>query len=76
MERRLWNAEALPKQHIHMQVCGWAPPPASFFRGHHCQWRTEGGLGVQTPPPPEIPKAIQNRAKLNPIVKNVKICSI
>jgi hypothetical protein len=23
-------------------------------------------------PPPEIPKALQNRAKLNPIVKNVK----
>jgi len=25
--------------------------------------------GVQTPPPPEIPKALQNRAKLNPIVE-------
>jgi len=36
------------------------------------QWRTEGGdWGVQ-PPPPEIPKALQNRAKLNPIVKTVK----
>ena len=33
------------------------------------QWRTEGGVwGVQTPPP-EILKALQNRAKLNPIVK-------
>jgi len=30
--------------------------------------------GVQTPPPPEIPKALQNRAKLNPIVKTVKNC--
>ena len=31
-----------------------------------------GGVwGVQTPPP-EIPKALQNRAKLNPIVKTVK----
>ena len=29
------------------------------------QWRT---------PPPEIPKAIQNRAKLNTIVKSVKNC--
>ena len=28
--------------------------------------------GVLTPPP-EIPKALQNRAKLNPIVKTVKI---
>jgi len=31
------------------------------------------GGGVQTPhPTPEIPKALQNRAKFNPIVKNVK----
>ena len=29
--------------------------------------------GVQ-PPPPEITKALQNRAKLNPIVKTVKNC--
>jgi len=36
------------------------------------QWRTEeGGFN---PPPPEIPKALQNRAKLNLIVKNVKNC--
>jgi len=33
------------------------------------QWRTEN-------PPPEIPKALQNRAKLDPIVKNVKKCWI
>jgi len=32
-----------------------------------------GGWGVQTPPH-EIPKALQNRAKLNPIVKIVKNC--
>ena len=37
------------------------------------QWCTEGGVwGVQTPP--KIPKALQNRAKLNPIVKTVKNC--
>ena len=35
------------------------------------KWRTRGG-GVQ-PPPLEIPKALQNRDKLNPIVKTVKI---
>ena len=36
---------------------------------HVIQWRIEGGVwGVQTPTP-EIPKALQNRAKLNPIVK-------
>jgi hypothetical protein len=37
------------------------------------QSRTGGGLGVQLQPP-EILKALQNRAKLNPIVKTVKIC--
>ena len=34
------------------------------------QWRTEGKFGVFKPPPPEIPKALQNRAKLNPICEN------
>ena len=34
-----------------------------------------GGFG-ESKPPPEIPKALQNRAKLNPIVKTVKNCSI
>jgi len=37
------------------------------------QWRTEGGLRCSTPPP-EVPKALQNRVKLNPIVKTVKNC--
>ena len=37
------------------------------------QWRTEGGSGFKIPLP-EIPKALQNRAKLNPIVKTVKNC--
>jgi len=32
------------------------------------QLRIEGGLN----PPPEFPKSLQNCAKLNPIVKNVK----
>ena len=31
-----------------------------------------GGWGIQ--PPPEILKALKNRAKLNPIVKTVKNC--
>jgi len=39
------------------------------------QWRSEGGVGGSSPPP-EIPKALQNRAKLNPIVKTVKNCWI
>ena len=29
-------------------------------------------MGCSTPPPTEIPKALQNRAKFNPIVKTVK----
>jgi len=33
-----------------------------------------GGGGVQNTPAPEIPKTLQNRAKLNPIVKTVKNC--
>ena len=33
-------------------------------------------FGVFNPPPPEIPKALQNCAKLNPIVKTVKNCWI
>ena len=34
---------------------------------------TRGGVwGVQPSPPTEIPKALQNHAKLNPIVKTVK----
>jgi len=38
------------------------------------QWCAEGGGGVVQPPPREIPKALQNRAKLNPNVKTVKNC--
>ena len=37
----------------------------------YLQWHTEGGGGgVQPTHPPEIPKALQNRAKLNPICEN------
>ena len=36
------------------------------------QWHAEGGFGVFNPTSPEIPKALQNRAKLNLIVKTVK----
>ena len=39
------------------------------YRGRGCG----GGLGCSTPPP-EIPKTLQNRAKHNPIVKNVQNC--
>ena len=36
-----------------------------------------GGLGMfNLPPHPEIMKVLQNRAKLNPIVKTVKNCWI
>ena len=39
------------------------------------QWRTKGVFKPPLPPS-EIPKALQNRAKLNPIVKTVKNCWI
>jgi len=35
------------------------------------QWRTEGGIWGDSIPP-KIPEALQNRAKLNPVVKTVK----
>ena len=38
------------------------------------QWHTEGGGVVGGFNPPEIPKALQNRAKLNPVVQTVKNC--
>ena len=50
-----------------------APRPATKLGE---QWRTEGvGFGGFNPPP-EIPKALQNRAKLNLIVQTVKNCRI
>ena len=45
-------------------------------------WNTISGVarggGFNSPPPKKkkIPKALQNRAKLNPIVKTVKNCWI
>jgi len=43
------------------------------------QWRTEWGWGfgvfnLSPPPKKKIPKALQNRAKINPIVETVKTC--
>ena len=38
------------------------------------QWRTERGGGGLNSPHPKIPKALQNRAKLNQTVKTVKNC--
>ena len=38
-----------------------------------CSGVPRGGFGGFNPPP-EIPKALQNRAKINPIVKTVKNC--
>ena len=38
-----------------------------------CSGVPRGGVGLgDSTPPPEITKALQNRAKLNPIVKTVK----
>jgi hypothetical protein len=29
-----WKGSYGMLQHIHVQVCGWTPPPTSFIRGH------------------------------------------
>ena len=41
----------------------------------YCQWRNEGdgGFGLFKPLP-QIPRALKNRAKRNPIVKAVTNC--
>ena len=46
----------------------------SVFRAVCAQWCTGRGAFWGVNPPPEIPKALQNHAKLNPIVKTVKNC--
>ena len=48
-------------------LCGveWVRVQAVAYRGR-------GGVGGFNPPPPEIPKDLQNRAKLKPFVKTVK----
>jgi len=38
----------------------------------HVRMTQVSGVPGSNPPPPEIPKALQNRAKLNPTVKIVK----
>jgi len=65
--------ELLTPQHGSVRLA-WkeAWPSTVAYRGG---WLGGGGGGVfVSNPPPEIPKALQNRAKLNPIVKTVKNC--
>ena len=52
-------------------MCCWHTAITYNCWGTYTQWRTEGGGCVE---PPEISKALQNRAKLSPIVKTVKNC--
>jgi len=53
-------------------------PPVTgvfFFKQRQTGATRGGGVGGFKPsPPPEIPKALQNPAKLNPFVKTVKNC--
>ena len=49
----------------------FAPHTHTHTHTHTVAYRG-GDLGCSNHPPPEIPKALQNRAKLNPIVKTVK----
>jgi len=64
----LVRADRFPVRRKWPQAWGGGP---FFVTKDWDQGRTGGGV---QPPPPEIPKALQNRAKLNPIVKTVKNC--
>jgi len=62
--------------HPHQMYCGSTVIKVLCYklegRWFDCrQWRTGGGVKLS---PPEIPKAHQNSAKLNPVVKTVKNC--
>ena len=64
----------IPKEGSHSThriSVGWAVPVKR--RASRSGVPRGGGLGCSNPPP-EILKALQNRAKLNPIVKTVKNC--
>ena len=49
-------------------TCRW--PSSAQSSLYLCSGVPRGVWGVQTLPPPEIPKALQNRAKQNPICEN------
>ena len=50
--------------------------PSSRISSDTVAYRGGGVGGFNPPPPPEIPEALHNRAKLNPVVKTDKNCSI
>ena len=71
---RFLNKQFLKIKHkLYIYIYPQGQLPFSQTKNFGCapaQWRTEGGVwGVQIPPP-EIPKALQNCAKLNPICEN------
>ena len=62
-----------------MKIISWLSTDEQWFNITYTAYTTAvayRGEGVFNSPPPEIPKAPQNRAKLNPIVKTVKNCWI
>ena len=65
----IWPAECINSREITAvtESSVWLSIDPVAYRGG----RRLGGSNL-----PEIPKALQNRAKLNPIVKTVKICWI
>jgi len=60
------------RQTLHLLFGGYMLRP--FIGSSSGSGVPSGGFGVFNPLPPEIPKALQNHAKLNPIVKTVKNC--
>ena len=69
----LSNKQAWRVLHAYLQGNGIRIQNSLFVST--AQWHNEGwGFGVFKPPPPRNSEGIQNRAKLNPIVKTVKNC--
>ena len=66
---------AAKTQSVCLSVC----LSSEVFTSPFCIYRVDSGVprrGCSNPPAPEIPKALQNGAKLNPIVRNVRNCLI
>ena len=71
---RTYTVHALVQFVIKIELNNRLLQSVHFLPGHLYSGVPRGGVGCSKPPPPEIPKVLQNRAKLNPIVKTVQNC--